>query len=102
MENFKRGRVDILVATDLAARGIDVEDVQQVINYDCPKLISEYEHRIGRTGRCKKRGMATTLITPDDEEILPDLKTFLERNKQVVPVELKKHTRVKLAEEYIT
>lgn len=102
MENFKRGRVDILVATDLAARGIDVEDVQQVINYDCPKLISEYEHRIGRTGRCKKRGLATTLITPNDEEILPDLKTFLERNKQVVPLELKQHARVKLAEEYIT
>lgn len=102
MENFKKGRIEILVATDLAARGIDVEDVQHVINYDCPRLITEYEHRIGRTGRCNKKGMATTLLVPEDEEILPDLKSFLERNKQLVPLELKQHSRVKLAEEYIT
>ncbi len=63
MQNFRRGKVDVLVATDVAARGIDVDDVEMVINYDLPQENEYYLHRIGRTGRAKKHGVAFSLIT---------------------------------------
>lgn len=63
MENYKSGRIHILVATDVAARGIDVENIQAVINYDIPQDDEYYIHRIGRTGRAGKTGKAFTLIT---------------------------------------
>lgn len=63
MENYKSGRIHILVATDVAARGIDVENVEAVFNYDIPQDNEYYIHRIGRTGRAGKTGMAFTLIT---------------------------------------
>mmetsp|Transcript_3510 Transcript_3510/g.7284 ORF Transcript_3510/g.7284 Transcript_3510/m.7284 type:complete len:582 (+) Transcript_3510:24-1769(+) len=94
MEAFKGRRFEVLVATDLAARGIDVKDLQHVINYDCPKTITEYEHRIGRTGRVSTQGFATTFICAGDEEILYDLKVFLEATKQHVPGELQRHSAV--------
>lgn len=63
MENYKSGRIHILVATDVAARGIDVENVEAVFNYDIPQDDEYYIHRIGRTGRAGKTGMAFTLLT---------------------------------------
>lgn len=63
MQNFRRSKFDILVATDVAARGIDVDDVEAVINYDLPQENEYYLHRIGRTGRAKKHGVAFSLIT---------------------------------------
>lgn len=63
MQDFRRGKFDILVATDVAARGIDVDDVEAVINYDLPQENEYYLHRIGRTGRAKKHGVAFSLIT---------------------------------------
>lgn len=63
MNNFKRGRFPILVATDVAARGIDVYDVEAVINYDLPNENEYYTHRIGRTGRARKHGVAFTMMT---------------------------------------
>ncbi len=60
--NFKQGRVQVLVATDVAARGIHVDDVSQVINYDLPNTYEDYVHRIGRTGRGSKRGEALTFV----------------------------------------
>jgi ATP-dependent RNA helicase RhlE len=62
LKNFKEGRVRVLVATDVAARGIHVDDVSHVINYDLPNTFEDYVHRIGRTGRGSKRGMALTFI----------------------------------------
>ena len=59
---FKNNRVQVLVATDVAARGIDVDDVSHVINYDLPTTYEDYVHRIGRTGRAGKRGKALTFI----------------------------------------
>jgi superfamily II DNA/RNA helicase len=59
---FKDGRIQILVATDVAARGLDIPDVSHVINYDAPSTYDAYIHRIGRTGRWNKRGMALTFI----------------------------------------
>ncbi len=67
MKGFREGRFDILVATDIAARGIDVSGVSQVINFDVPNTPEAYTHRIGRTGRSDTEGRASTLVTPDDE-----------------------------------
>ena len=63
LQNFKLGRVQVLVATDVAARGIHVDDVSHVINYDLPNAYEDYVHRIGRTGRADKRGQALTFVT---------------------------------------
>ena len=64
----------MLVATDLAGRGIDVTDVSLVINYQMSNTIEAYVHRIGRTGRAGKQGTAITLLSNDDEEVMYDLK----------------------------
>ena len=63
---FRSGKVDVLVATDVAARGIDVDDVTHVINYQCPEEDKTYIHRIGRTGRAGKTGIAVSFIDWDD------------------------------------
>lgn len=67
MQGFRDGRIQILVATDIAARGIDVSSISHVINYDIPNTVEAYIHRIGRTGRAAKEGDAFTLITPEDQ-----------------------------------
>ena len=67
LRGFKDGETRVLVATDIAARGIDVESISHVINYDVPEAPEDYVHRIGRTGRAGKTGRAITLVTPVDE-----------------------------------
>jgi ATP-dependent RNA helicase RhlE len=67
LAGFKEGRTRVLVATDIAARGIDVDSVSHVINYDVPEQPEDYVHRIGRTGRAGKTGRAITLVTPVEE-----------------------------------
>jgi ATP-dependent RNA helicase RhlE len=67
LKGFKDGRTRVLVATDIAARGIDVESISHVINYDVPEAPEDYVHRVGRTGRAGARGRAITLVTPVDE-----------------------------------
>ena len=74
---LKSGAKDILVATDVAGRGIDIKDVTMVINYDMAKNIQDYTHRIGRTGRAGKHGVAISFVTKDDTEIYFDLKKVL-------------------------
>ena len=86
---LKKGTVDILVCTNVAARGIDIDDVAHVINYHAPNNIIDYIHRIGRTGRAGNKGMATTFLTMGDEAIFNDLKKFLQENDQHVPNELR-------------
>jgi ATP-dependent RNA helicase RhlE len=66
LDGFREGRYDVLVATDIAARGIDVTRVSHVINYDVPDTVEAYTHRLGRTGRAAREGDACTLVTPDD------------------------------------
>jgi ATP-dependent RNA helicase DeaD len=70
MKKFRAGDVQLLIATDVAARGIDVENVTHVINYDIPQDPESYVHRIGRTGRAGKRGLALTLVTPVEFKLL--------------------------------
>ncbi|MGB7922236.1 MAG: DEAD/DEAH box helicase [Pyrinomonadaceae bacterium] len=67
LRGFKRGQTRVLVATDIAARGIDVDSISHVINYDVPTAPEDYVHRIGRTGRAGNAGRAITLVTPVDE-----------------------------------
>ena len=88
LRDFKSGSVDLLIATDVAGRGLDIDGVETVINYDMPSDISRYTHRIGRTGRAGKGGRATTMLTEDDNQVLPDLKAYLESTSQLVPPEL--------------
>ena len=73
MDNFKKGKINILVATDVAARGIDVDSMDVVFNYDLPQESEYYVHRIGRTGRAGKEGLAVTLITARQKYALRDL-----------------------------
>jgi ATP-dependent RNA helicase DDX3X len=85
LRNFKAGRIQILVATDVAARGLDIDDVQHVINYDLPKTIDSYVHRIGRTGRAGNTGVATSYFNEQSKGIAKDLIKLLVEAKQEVP-----------------
>merc|ERR1719277_1915630 len=91
MNSFKEGRYDVLVATDVAGRGLDIEGVMQVINFDMPKTIEDYTHRIGRTGRAGNKGLARSMLTPEDQDIFYDLNEFLKSSGQLVPPELANH-----------
>ncbi|KZT60424.1 pre-mRNA-splicing ATP-dependent RNA helicase PRP28 [Calocera cornea HHB12733] len=89
---LRSGEADILVATDLAGRGIDVQDVSLVINYQMANTIEAYVHRIGRTGRAGKQGVAITFLTNDDDEVMYDLKQEISKSPvSKVPPELAKH-----------
>ena len=88
INGFREGRYDVLVATNVAGRGIDIPDVQAVVNYDVPNNIQDYTHRIGRTGRAGKRGYAVSLLTMEDTDIMYDLKQMLVATGSIVPQEL--------------
>jgi superfamily II DNA/RNA helicase len=77
MDSFRSGRVSILVATDVAARGIDVADISHVINYDIPSTPDAYTHRIGRTGRAAKTGDAYTLVTREDQGMVRQIEKVM-------------------------
>jgi ATP-dependent RNA helicase DDX3X len=82
---FKSGRLPILVATDVAARGLDIPNVNHVINYDLPTNIDDYVHRIGRTGRAGNQGTATSFVNESNRGILNELWATLEETKQEIP-----------------
>ena len=84
---FKKGKLEVIVCTNVLARGIDIDDVRHVINYDCPNVFNDYVHRIGRTGRAGKSGIATTFISQENSELFPELKKFLQQNGQRIPKE---------------
>jgi ATP-dependent RNA helicase DeaD len=77
MNAFKQGYFRYLVATDVAARGIDVENITLIINYDIPKDKESYVHRIGRTGRASKLGRAITFVTPNEIKFLNDIHQYI-------------------------
>jgi ATP-dependent RNA helicase RhlE len=77
IDGFRNGAYDILVATDIAARGIDVSDISHVINFDMPDTVDAYTHRIGRTGRAHKNGEAFTLAVPEDAPMVRDIEKVL-------------------------
>ncbi|MEO8357802.1 MAG: DEAD/DEAH box helicase [Chloroflexota bacterium] len=77
LSGFKSGHFPIMVATDIAARGLDVENISHVINYDMPDTADAYIHRIGRTGRAQRTGDAFTLVTPDDNDMIRALERIM-------------------------
>jgi ATP-dependent RNA helicase RhlE len=77
LKGFKEGRHDIMVATDIAARGLDVESISHVINFDMPDTADAYIHRIGRTGRAQKTGDAFTLVTDEDADLIKKLERIM-------------------------
>ncbi|XP_005044196.1 PREDICTED: probable ATP-dependent RNA helicase DDX43 [Ficedula albicollis] len=95
LDDFKKGKVRILVATDLASRGLDVHDITHVFNFDFPRNIEEYVHRVGRTGRAGRSGEAVTLVTSNDWRFAAELIDILQRANQVVPDKL-----IAMAERY--
>lgn len=90
MHEFRNERVDILVATDIVARGIDIDDISMVINFEVPYDVEDYVHRIGRTARAGDTGMAITLVAPDEQYRFLQIEKFLEREvyKNPIPTEL--------------
>ncbi|ESK96873.1 pre-mrna-splicing atp-dependent rna helicase prp28 [Moniliophthora roreri MCA 2997] len=92
LQALRDGHADVLVATDLAGRGIDVQDVSLVVNYQMASTIEAYVHRIGRTGRAGKMGTAITFLTNEDDEVMYDLKQEISKSPvSKVPIELAKH-----------
>jgi ATP-dependent RNA helicase DDX3X len=85
LKQFKSGRTPILVATDVAARGLDIPNVTQVINFDMPSNIDDYVHRIGRTGRVGNIGHALSLMNEKNRNIARELLELLEENQQELP-----------------
>ncbi len=92
MYRFKAGQVDVLVATDIVARGIDIDDILMVINYDVPHDAEDYVHRIGRTARAQRDGVAVTFVSENDMRAFADIERFLEKtvDKTPLPEELGK------------
>ncbi|MEN9831558.1 MAG: ATP-dependent helicase RhlE, partial [Pseudomonadota bacterium] len=83
LEAFKKGEVDLLVCTDVAARGLDIKDVPAVFNFDVPFNAEDYVHRIGRTGRAGASGLAVTLVSPSDMRLVADIEKLIKTKLQV-------------------
>ena len=77
LDDFKASRLQVLVATDLAARGIDIEQLPVVVNYDLPMVAEDYVHRIGRTGRAGRPGRALSFVSTADRRLLRDIQRLL-------------------------
>ena len=86
MYKFKSGQIDVLVATDIVARGIDIDDIAMVINYDVPHDAEDYVHRIGRTARADRDGVAITFVNEDDMYAFHQIEKFLEREITKTPL----------------
>jgi ATP-dependent RNA helicase RhlE len=84
---FKEGKLQVLVATDVAARGLDIDDLPLVVNYELPHVPEDYIHRIGRTGRAGAAGEATSFVAPEEEKYLVEIEKLLKRKVPVVTAE---------------
>jgi len=86
MHEFKNNRVNILVATDIVSRGIDIDDISLVINYDVPQDAEDYVHRIGRTARAKAEGMSITFVSEEEQFKFKQIEDFLEKEIYKIPM----------------
>ncbi len=77
LDSFRKGDTKVLITTDVSARGIDIPQVEFVVNYDLPELSENYVHRVGRTGRAKEKGQAVTFCSEEEKEILKEIESFL-------------------------
>ncbi|KAI3800576.1 hypothetical protein L1987_28667 [Smallanthus sonchifolius] len=89
ISDFKSNVCNLLIATSIAARGLDVKELELVINYDVPNHYEDYVHRVGRTGRAGRKGCAVTFLSSEEERYAPDLVKALELSNQAVPEDLK-------------
>jgi ATP-dependent RNA helicase RhlE len=87
MDKFKTGAVKLLIATDISARGIDIPNVDFVVNYDLPEVPENYVHRVGRTGRGTKKGQAVSFCSKEEKEILAEIETFLDEEITVMDID---------------
>lgn len=87
LQDFKSGRTRILVATDIAARGLDIAQLPMVINFDLPMVPQDYIHRIGRTGRAGLEGQAVSLVSREEQMLLRDIQGLLDRKIEIVHIE---------------
>jgi ATP-dependent RNA helicase RhlE len=85
LDMFKRGQVTALVATEVAARGLDIKELPQVVNYELPNVPEDYVHRIGRTGRAGAAGEAISLVSADESGLLRDIERVLRRSIPTLP-----------------
>jgi ATP-dependent RNA helicase RhlE len=86
LERFKNGTYRILIATDVASRGLDIPDITQVINFDTPETPEDYIHRIGRTGRAEKAGIAITFVNEVDMKQLSEIENFMNKALEELPI----------------
>lgn len=93
MRKFKDGECQILIATDVSARGIDIPDVNYVINYDLPEKAENYVHRVGRTGRGVNKGIALSFCSEDEKELLNEIQQFLNKEIEVIKLGKKDYAR---------
>jgi superfamily II DNA/RNA helicase len=94
LEAFKQGEVDLLVCTDVAARGLDIKDVPAVFNFDVPFNAEDYVHRIGRTGRAGASGLAVTLVSPSDSRLVSDIEKLIKKKLEVETLQLDERSRM--------
>ncbi|MFM7698348.1 MAG: DEAD/DEAH box helicase, partial [Limnohabitans sp.] len=87
LEAFKKGEVDLLVCTDVAARGLDIKDVPAVFNFDIPYNAEDYIHRIGRTGRAGAEGLAVSFASPSDSRLVSDIEKLTKQNIELLAFE---------------
>jgi ATP-dependent RNA helicase RhlE len=86
LDGFKQGKVKLLVATDIAARGIDIAELPCVFNYELPYSPEDYVHRIGRTGRAGASGLAVSLVAPEEDKLLAGVERFINRRLEITPL----------------
>ncbi len=86
MLDFRNGKVDVLVATDIVSRGIDIDDIPLVINYDVPRDAEDYVHRIGRTARAENKGAAVTLVSVEERRYFEKIEKFLKKSIERLPL----------------
>ncbi len=87
LSDFKTGILKLLIATDISARGIDIPNVDFVVNYDLPEIPENYVHRVGRTGRGAKKGQAVSFCSPEEKEILAEIESFLDQEITVMDID---------------
>jgi ATP-dependent RNA helicase RhlE len=92
MQRFRLGVVKVLIATDVSARGIDIPDVDYVVNYDLPDVAENYVHRVGRTGRGTKKGLAVSFCSPEEKPVLAQIEAYLDKPIQVMEIEKSEYT----------
>ncbi len=92
MQRFREGGLKILIATDVSARGIDIPDVDQVVNYDLPDAAENYVHRVGRTGRGERKGLAVSFCSPEEKPVLDEIEQFLGKPIAVLPIDKREYS----------